>query len=160
MKILDFEQKPSFRIYDSQGNEFAYQRLEQKINQTRYRMRSTKFPESVPYNLVKVALPLETPSLGYNTLTVKAGYKGEYTRHPRLPGLALSHNSMGNEFLNVVIEPNGTLTLTDLSNGQVYHQLLTLEDQADIGDGWYFGESVNNQTFTSDAECRRDRPGP
>jgi alpha-mannosidase len=144
-----FEPKPAFRIYDSDGNEIAYQRLEQQINQTRYRMRSTKFPEGVPYHLVRVALPVETLSLGYNTLTVKAGYKGEYTRHPNLPGLALSHSSMGNEFLNVVIEPNGTLTLTDLTNGQVYQQLLTLEDQADIGDGWYFGESVNDETFTS-----------
>ena len=56
---------------------------------------------------------------------------------------------MGNEHLKVVIEPNGTLTLTDLSNGQVYQQLLTLEDRADIGDGWYFGESMNDQIFTS-----------
>jgi alpha-mannosidase/mannosylglycerate hydrolase len=39
--------------------------------------------------------------------------------------------------------------MTDLSNGQVYQQLLILEDQADIGDGWYFGESVNDQMYTS-----------
>jgi alpha-mannosidase/mannosylglycerate hydrolase len=145
----DFELKPSFRIYDSQGNELAYQRLAQKTNQTRYRMRYTKFPQGVPYHQIKVALPLETPSLGYNTLTVKAGYKGEYTRHPNVPGLALSHNSMGNEHLKVVIETNGTLTLTDLTDGQVYQQLLTLEDQADIGDGWYFGVSANDKVFTS-----------
>ncbi|MCJ7702054.1 MAG: hypothetical protein MUO62_10755 [Anaerolineales bacterium] len=147
--MSDFEPKPSFRIYDSQGNELAYQRLEQKVNQTRFRMRSTKFPQGVPFHQVKVALPLETPAIGYNTLTVKAGHKGEYTRHPRVSGLALSHNSMGNEYLNVVIEPNGTLTLTDMITGQVYKQLLTLEDQADIGDGWCFGESTNDQVFNS-----------
>ncbi len=144
-----FEQKPSFRIYDSQGKELSYQRLEQKINQNRYRMRSTKFPQGVPFNQIKVVLPLRIPALGYNTLTVKTSYKENYTRHPQVPGLALSHNSMGNEHLLVVIEPNGTLTLTDLSNGQVYHQMLTLEDRADIGDGWNFGESMNDQAFTS-----------
>ena len=144
-----FEPKPSFRIYDSQGTELPYQRLEQKINQNRFRMRSTKFPQGVQFNQIKVALPLEAPGLGYNTLTVKAGYKGEYTRYPKVPGLALSHNSMGNEHLRVTLEPNGTLTLKDLANGQVYRQLLTLEDRADIGDGWYFGESVNDQTYTS-----------
>lgn len=147
--MLCFEPKPSFRIYDSQGNELAYQRLEQKINQTRYRMRSAKFPQGVPFHQIRVALPLEMPGLGYNTLTVKAGHKGEYTRYPKVPGLALSHNSMGNEHLKVEIEPNGTLTLTDLTNGQVYQQLLTLEDQADIGDGWYFGESANDLVYTS-----------
>jgi hypothetical protein len=144
-----FEPKPSFRIYDSQGNELAYQRLEQKIKQTRYRMRSTKFPQGVPFNQIKVALQLQTPATGYNTLTIRAGYKGEYTRHRRVPGMAVSHNAMQNEFLKVVIEPNGTLTLTDLTNGQVYEQLLTLEDRADIGDGWYFGESMNDQVFSS-----------
>ena len=144
-----FEPKPSFRIYDSQGVELAYQRLEQKINQTRVRMRSYKFPEWIPYNQIRIALPLETPALGYSTLTVQAGYKGEYTRYPKVPGLALSHNSMANEHLKVVIEPNGTLTMTDLANGQVYQQLLVLEDRADIGDGWYYGESVNDQAYTS-----------
>jgi len=144
-----FEPQPSFRIYDFQGNELAYQRLEQKNNQTRYRMRSTKFPQGVPFNQVTVALPLETPALGYNTLTVRAGYKGEYTRHPNVPGLATSSNTMANQHLRVVIEPNGTLTLTDLSNGQIYEQLLTHEDRPDIGDGWYFGESVNDQVFSS-----------
>ena len=144
-----FEPKPSFRIFDSQGNELAYQRIEQKINQTHFRMRSTKFPQGVSFHIIKVALSLEIPALGYNTLTVKSGFKGEYTRHPKVPGLALSHNSMANEHLKVVIEPNGTLTLTDLKSDQVYQQLLTLEDRADIGDGWYFGESVNDQIFSS-----------
>ena len=31
-----FEPQPAFRIFDSKGNELAYQRLEQKNNQTRY----------------------------------------------------------------------------------------------------------------------------
>jgi alpha-mannosidase/mannosylglycerate hydrolase len=144
-----FEPKPSFRIYDSQDKELAYQRLEQKTNQTRFRMRSTKFPQGVSFNLIRVALPLEIPALGYNTLTVKSGYEGEYTRYPSVPGLVLSPNSMGNEHIKVEIKSNGTLEITDLSNGQVYAHLLTMEDRADIGDGWYFGESVNDQIFTS-----------
>jgi alpha-mannosidase/mannosylglycerate hydrolase len=144
-----YEPKPSFRIYDSQDNELAYQRLEQKINQTRLRMRATKFPQGVSYNLIKVALPLEIPALGYTTLTVKSGYKGEYTRHPNVPSLALSQSSMGNEYIKVDIKSNGTVAITDHTTGQVYKHLLAIEDQADIGDGWYFGESVNDQVFSS-----------
>ncbi|MFA5058541.1 MAG: glycoside hydrolase family 38 C-terminal domain-containing protein, partial [Opitutaceae bacterium] len=51
--------------------------------------------------------------------------------------------------LAVVIESNGTLTLTDKRTREVYPRLLTFEDIADIGDGWYHGSAVNDQAFVS-----------
>jgi alpha-mannosidase/mannosylglycerate hydrolase len=89
--------------------------------------------------------------MGYTTLTVKAGEKGEFIRYPDTPGLAVSECAMENESLHVEIEPNGTLTLTEKQSGQIYHRLLTLEDSADIGDGWYHGQAVNDQVFVSTA---------
>lgn len=58
---------------------------------------------------------------------------------------------MANEHLSVVIEPNGTLTLTDCRSGQTFTRLLTYEDGADIGDGWYHGQATNDQVFVSTA---------
>ena len=58
---------------------------------------------------------------------------------------------MANEFLEVAIEANGTLTLTDKRTGQTFPRLLTFEDAADIGDGWYHGQAVNDQVFVSSA---------
>ncbi len=39
--------------------------------------------------------------------------------------------------------------------GQVYQRLLTFEDAADIGDGWYHGVASNDQVFVSTG-CRSE----
>jgi Glycosyl hydrolases family 38 N-terminal domain/Glycosyl hydrolases family 38 C-terminal domain/Alpha mannosidase middle domain len=154
-----FELKPGFRIYDAKGREIAYQRVAQDLNRTKIRSRPTKFPQAYKTNDVTVILPLAIPALGYTTLTVRAGeltakdeIVGEAmrpTRHPETPGLATSERSMENEFLALTIESNGTLALTDKRTGETYSRLLTFEDVADIGDGWYHGQAVNDQAFVS-----------
>ncbi|MBM3190677.1 MAG: glycoside hydrolase family 38, partial [Chloroflexi bacterium] len=73
------------------------------------------------------------------------------TRHSEVPGLATSERSMANEHLAMSIESNGTLTLTDKRGGQTYCGLLTFEDVADIGDGWYHGIATNDSAFVSTA---------
>jgi alpha-mannosidase/mannosylglycerate hydrolase len=65
--------------------------------------------------------------------------------------LATSERSVENEHLAVHIELNGALTVTDKRTGQVYERQLTFEDNADIGDGWYHGQAVNDQVFVSTA---------
>ena len=61
---------------------------------------------------------------------------------------------MANEHLAVQIEANGTLTLTDRKTRRTYRDLLTFEERADIGDGWYHGVAVNDQDFDVDARHR------
>jgi hypothetical protein len=154
-EFFGFEPKPGFRIYDANGRELPYQRLGQTMNRLRARLRPTKFPENVNHHLVKVALRLTIPAVGYTTLTVRAVKPDTPTRHPEAPGLATGERSMANEHLEVRIEANGTLTLTDRHTGRVYPDLLTFEDRADIGDGWYHGIAVNDQIFATTA-CRAD----
>jgi len=162
-EFFGFEPKPAFRIHGPDGREIPYQRLGQTMNRMRPRLRPTKFPENVHHHLVTVALAVSIPAVGYTTLTVRAAKPDTPTRHPAVPGFATSERSMANEHLAVQIEANGTLTLTDRHTGRVYRDLLTFEDRADIGDGWYHGEAVNDQIFASTA-CRADvalvRSGP
>ncbi|MDD5139801.1 MAG: glycoside hydrolase family 38 C-terminal domain-containing protein [Verrucomicrobiales bacterium] len=156
-----FELKPGFRVFDDTGKELPYQRLAQALNRTKTRIRPTKFPQTYKTNDITVCLELAVPALGYTTLTVREGAmppKDEIvpeiilpTRHPETPGLATSERSMANEFLAVTVESNGSLTLTDQRTGQTYSRLLTFEDIADIGDGWYHGQAMNDQTFVSTA---------
>ena len=150
-EFFGFEPKPAFRIYDSDGCELPYQRLGQDKDRLRWRISECRFPEGVRYHEIKVALRLSVPALGYHTLTVRAGHEGEFTRHPGAHGLATSERSMENEHLKVEIKGNGTLKVTDKSTGHVYRRLLTFEDIADIGDGWFHGAAVNDQAFVSTA---------
>ncbi len=149
-EFFGFEPKPSFRIYGADGAEIPYQRLAQAINQPQTRIAAWHFPQSYRTHNVQASLPLCIAAMGYTTLTVRACERAErFTRHPEVPGLATSECAMANELLSVTIEPNGTLTVTDKRNGQRYERLLTFEDIADIGDGWYHGQAVNDEAFTS-----------
>lgn len=160
-EFFGFESKPAFRIHDAAGNELPCQLLAQDMGRTRTRINPIKFPESCKTNTVTVALKLKLPALGYTTLTVKEGAWAEKsgpvaaailpTRHALTPGLATSERSMANARLSIMIETNGTLTVTDKRSGQTYSRLLAFEDSADIGDGWYHGLAVNDQHFVSSA---------
>ena len=160
-EFFGYEAKPGFRIFDARGREVPYQRLGQDMNRVKVRALPRHFPQVYRTNDVRVALTLAVPALGYTTLTVREGEmaaKDEIigaamlpTRHPVSPGMVTSERSMENAALAVSIESNGTLTLTDKRTGQVYPRLLTFEDVADIGDGWYHGQAVNDQAFVSSA---------
>ena len=152
-EFFGFEPKPAFRIYDAQGNEVPYQRLKQVTNRHKTRIYEVKFPNSYRTHDVTVSLPLALPAMGYTTLTVRAEPSGHATRHPAAPGLAIAENAMENEHLRVTIESNGTLTLLDKRSGAAYRRLMTYEDCADIGDGWYHGQAVNDQVFVSTASA-------
>jgi alpha-mannosidase/mannosylglycerate hydrolase len=150
-EFFGFEPQPAFRIYDAADGELAYQRLSQAMNRTKVRLRADKFPASYRTHDVTVSLPLDIPACGYTTLSVRRGEANVPTRHPTQPGLATSERSMENELLAVSIEAGGTLALTDKRTGQTYRRLLTIEDRADIGDGWYHGLAVNDEVWTSAA---------
>jgi len=161
-EFFGYEAKPGFRIYGPDGREIAYQRIAQDPNRTKFRSSCpAKFPVAHKTNDVTVALRLPLPPLGYSVLTVREGELAKAdeivsaamlpTRHPERPGLATSERSMENEHLAIVIEPNGTITLTDKHAGESYPGLLVFEDTGDIGDGWYHGPPVNDQAFVSSA---------
>ncbi|MEN6478102.1 MAG: glycoside hydrolase family 38 C-terminal domain-containing protein [Anaerolineales bacterium] len=150
-EFFGFEPKPAFRIVDAQGAELPYQRLSQAMRQPKTRITDVKFPEGYVTNDVGVALPVSIPALGYTTLTVRQDASGAPTRYPDTPSLVTSERSLENEHLCLTVEPNGSLTLVDKGSGAVYSRLLTFEDAADIGDGWYHGPAVNDQVYSSTA---------
>ncbi len=146
-----FEHKPFFQIEDLDGNELAFQIVSQQLDRTHTRLRPCKFPECYKLHEVSVSLPLQIPAMGYTSLVVKRGDIHHFTHRSGLPGLATSERSMGNKFLEVVIDDHGSLSVTDRQSGVTYHRLITFEDAADIGDGWYHGRPTNDQIFASSA---------
>lgn len=164
-EFFGFEPKPGFRLYTSDGVELPYQRVAQDMGRLKSRALPRHFPAVFRTNDVTVVVRIAVPALGYTSFVVREGAQAPKdeivaaamlpTRHPASPGLATSERSMENAFLSVTIESNGSLTLTDRRNGQTYTRLLTFEDSADIGDGWYHGQAVNDQVYTSTA-CAAD----
>jgi alpha-mannosidase len=152
-EFFNFEAKPAFTIHDDAGKELPYQRLGQDMKRIRTRIHDEKFPQHYHVNEVKVSLALRVPAMGYTTLTVKPGAVNYPTRHPQDKGLATSVRSMENELLAVTIEGNGTLTIKDKRSGEVYRDILTFEERADIGDGWFHGVAINDQVAVSTASA-------
>ncbi|CAN5484668.1 glycoside hydrolase family 38 C-terminal domain-containing protein [soil metagenome] len=150
-EFFNFEAKPAFTIGDARGNDVPYQRIAQSPNRRATRLFETKFPHGYMVNKVRVSIQIVIPPMGYTTFTVKKGTAGTPTRHPAVPALATSECSMENAHLSVRIEPNGTLTITDKRSGQTYSNVLTFEERADIGDGWFHGVATNDQILPSTA---------
>lgn len=150
-EFFGFERKPGFRIYDASGTEVSYQVLMQDLDNALPRFGPPVMPTTHKVHFVKVAIDLKLPATGYRTLTVRPIAEGEWVRHPLVPGFATADNAMANEHLSVEIAPNGSLKLTDLATGESYDRLLTFEDIADIGDGWFHGVAVNDAAFSSTA---------
>ena len=97
---------------------------------------------------------LDDPAVGHDgDLPGEAAHHGEIVadedhRQAELGGEAVEEiEDLG----GVRIGANGTVSLTDHRTGETYDRLLTFEDIADIGDGWYHGQAVNDQAFVSTA---------
>lgn len=150
-EFFGFEPKPAFVLRDADGNPVPYQRLGQQMNRTAFRTFARRFPQSYKVDRVTVALPLKVPAFGYAALSVEPGEQGVPTRSPMTPTLATSERSMSNGVLSVEVGPAGQVTITDRRSGNVFERLLTIEDTADIGDGWYHGLAVNDRRIVSSA---------
>lgn len=162
-EFFNFEAKPAFKVFDVHGKEVPFQRVSQATHRIRQRIRDEKFPQPYWVTEVKVSLPLRIPAMGYTTLLVKPGVQNEPIRYPQDKGLATAHNAMENESLRAAFEANGTITLTDKRNGNVYTDILLFEERADIGDGWFHGVAVNDEiqvTKASAAEIGLIETGP
>ena len=147
-EFFGYEEKLAFRIFDPQGREVPYQLLaQQKSRKVREWLNDWSSGCRRCHRLT-VALQLEVPAGGYAVYRVEPA--AEPTR-ARLTSLAISDHELENEFLRVAVNPNGSLRLLDKTTGELYDRLFTLEDCADIGDGWFHCPPVGDQVFTSAA---------
>lgn len=150
-EFFGFEPKPAFWILDEKGKKVPYQRLEQAANQNCTRFDWTRFPKSWKATRVRVSIDARIPAMGYRTFKVVRGQEFHPTRFPAVPTLVASESGLENEIVSVRVNANGSLTMTDKRTGEVYENLLLFEDRADIGDGWFHGEAVNDQIHASTA---------
>ncbi|HOW72261.1 MAG TPA: glycoside hydrolase family 38 C-terminal domain-containing protein [Phycisphaerae bacterium] len=148
-EFFGFEPKIGFRLYDTDGNEVAYQYVNWRRERVGFRRRRGKFPQADIRHEVDITAALKVPAYGYTRLVCRP-VKGP-TRY--LGTMVIDDHTIENEHLQVSVAANGTLSLRDTRTGQVYERLLTVEDRADIGDGWYHGVAVNDEIHSSIASA-------
>jgi alpha-mannosidase/mannosylglycerate hydrolase len=136
-------------LCDADGVEIPYQLVNQRWNRHGRRRPMRKFPGPDDRHEVDVTVPLRVPACGYTTVVCRPAAKGQPTRY--LGTVLTAHHTIENEHLRIRVQPNGTLWLLDKRTAQIYEDLLTFEDVADIGDGWYHGVAVNDECFNSAA---------
>lgn len=146
-EFFGYEDKFSFRLKDEEGNDIPYQLVSQKRDRMGFRVSRTKFPTPDERHVAGVTASLSVPACGYTTVVVEPSegpvrYSGS---------LMTSHRSMENEYITVEAAPNGTIAITDKRSGKRLEGLMTFEERADIGDGWYHGLAVNDAVFSSAA---------
>jgi alpha-mannosidase/mannosylglycerate hydrolase len=144
-----FEEKIGFRLYDASGQEIPYQYVNQRKDRIGFSRSLRKFPAGEKRHEVDVTARLQVPAFGYTTLVCRP--VKEPTRHDG--SMLVDDHTIENENLIVSVNPNGTLHLVDKESGEAYDNLLTLEDRADIGDGWYHGTAVNDRIQSSVASA-------
>ena len=150
-EFFGYEEKFAFRLKSAHGDDITYQLVGQRCDSKGFRRERYSFPVADNRHRISVTAALKVPAYGYTTIMV------EPVDGPvRYPGsMAVSHREIENDVLHVRAEMNGTLTVTDKRTGKLYEQLLTFEDCADIGDGWYHGIAVNDRINLSSG-CAAD----
>ncbi len=142
---FNYEPIIGFRLFDADGTEIPAQRLDvTKLAPLKTYDRIAGF-QGEKRERVRVAARVRVPPCGWTTLICRPTKDRTRTGGTQL----VDDHTMENEHLRARVGPNGTLELTDKAGGHVYRDLLTLEDRADIGDGWYHGTAVNDEVFTS-----------
>ena len=122
-----YEPIPAFRLFDSEDRELTYGYVKHVGNRT-YELSFDA--ELTPAGLTEFYLqPSSLPT--------------------RQPGsLLTSARSAKGDYASITVNNDGTVDLCDLGSGEVYKNLLTLIDNADIGDGWYYCAPLIDQLVT------------
>ncbi|MCD6307890.1 MAG: glycoside hydrolase family 38, partial [Candidatus Latescibacteria bacterium] len=146
-EFFGYEDIFSFRLTTPGGGEVPFQLNGQRRNRKGFRAPRRKFPVPDDRRVAEITARLTIPPFGYTTLLVEPAVGP--VRHSG--SMTVSHRSIENDSLKMTVEANGTVTLTDKESGKTYGGLLTFEERADIGDGWYHGLAVNDVIYTNAA---------
>ncbi|MFD2332032.1 glycoside hydrolase family 38 C-terminal domain-containing protein [Cohnella sp. GCM10020058] len=153
-------QGTSFRIFDGDRREIAYQVLSVQRGHTEMYRPYRELPRGRVSDVYRLALHAKVPSFGYTAYTVEPyelDWHGtlEFSAPKliapvRLPGTQkIGARAWNNGRIRLEVQPDGTLDITEAATGHTFRGLLRFEDEADIGDGWTHMAPIGNERFTS-----------
>ncbi len=141
--------KNTFVIYDNNRNEMEYQIL--KIERGVLHDKCNISQNKQKIDRYTIAMEAKLDGFGMTEFKVKPLRGLNRDRNPMKSG----DNWAENAYAKIEIEQDGTISLTDKTNGKVYHKLHYFLDDADGGNGWFQEDAANqNAVVTSRfADC-------
>ena len=122
-----------FALYGQEGRAIPVQVLAQRLTQERTDA-TRHYPDQDEVDQVRIAFRAPpVPGLGLAALTV-----GAPAPLGRSEDVHVRGRSLANRFVEVVLEPNGALSLVDRRRNERYGELLRLEDGGDAGDAYTY----------------------
>jgi len=155
--LPDESEYEGFAIADAQGNETPWQEVARWPQGTLVRNLQDI---SLEQRATRIKLHFradDVPALGYRTYHLRR----RDTEH-RAPGsLVVAHNVMENEHLQVRINDNGTMQVTDKSTRRTYDGLHYFEDGGEVGHSWVhmapdFDELITSHGAPVEIELEED----
>lgn len=147
------EEINSFIIEDADGKNIPFQITgvtPSYAERTRFARTTTDFGDGEGDRYF-VKLMQETPAMGFTLLKVKP------SRQPNrnMDTLRRGTSSAENEYIHLSVNGDGTLTITDKENGEVYKGLHVFEDTSETGHGWFHMGSVNEEKILSTGAVKK-----
>ena len=156
MMINLYVKKPLFSLFTLEGEEVPYSVVENKQpinNEIEYyngllNLNDVADTREGTQHQVQILVSAEhVPSLGFKA------YKVVYDQKPLAKldstDLYCSESNFGNSKLDVIINGDGSLNVTNKVNGQLYPNVLIFEDKGDEGDEYNYSPPAEDQVFTT-----------
>jgi len=143
---LKAETLPNFTVINQQGEPIQAEILK---TETRfgYDLPKDKFRQPYMATYVTVRLLInEMPLLSWETFALIENKAPSITQEKIVTE---NGRMLENEFLQVLVDGNGQLTVTDKETKTIYPNLLTFENVGDIGNEYIFKQPENDQTILS-----------
>ena len=154
-KMLTFQY---FDIVDEQGNKIPYAILERE--EIDIEVERKLDANAAVYDILRnrLLVQVEIPPMGYRTYAVRPRLR-EYNLNPQPKGerglIAAYDGTLENEFLSVVINPNGTFNLHNKETGQSFKGLHAFTDDASTGNAHKHKGTLRDFAVTSLCGCAR-----
>ena len=139
------EDSRAFKLCRMDGGKIAYQ-VNDKFDHYAVFNHPNEQPHSIFCNRFVISFEAENvPSLGYKIYRVVPGNDDCQIPDSMLVG----DSSMKNEYLDVIVNQNGTVNITSLDTGRTFANQNVFEDSGDVGDYLYKKKPKKNKTITS-----------
>lgn len=129
-------------VFDENGNEIPA-KFTYIPNQFTYTLPKDRFRQPRYVNRFAVEMQLQMHGIGYRVLRVKKQKACVKT------AISYTASSMGNEFLAVRFNQNGTVDVTDKRSGRIYAGQNLFEDTRDVGNLYNYVQAADDVAVTS-----------